>query len=154
MNEEAEREASAYVQTAMSFTGYPRRLTVVGSAAKPRIEELMFPVAARVPIVSEEPVRARPLPAIPIGLPEGATLPPMADSIAMVTPLPAPAPVVATAPLALSVTPNPPLEAASSGRMRRRPARDTYAPIMFMLFALVFGALLAGRRRRRGFSRS
>jgi hypothetical protein len=154
MDEEAEREASAYVETAMAFAGfdsYVPRLTVVSSATR-RGGRLQ----ASEPGPSSElvdPIAVRPAPVIPIGLPEGATLPPISEPRASVTPLPvrAPEPLVATA---VSRVERHAAGEKRSESARPRSSASSSVTIMLGLGFLVFGVALTRRRRRRSWSRS
>jgi hypothetical protein len=146
MDEEAEREASAYVQRAMSFSGLGRRLTVVAPPASARVEE---PAAtAAVANEARETVRTVALPAIPVGLPEGATLAPMSGSREIVVPVAAPIPAVVGGP-------TPPMASTRDLDQPRvvdpprRTRADSSVPIVLGLSVLVMRALLTRRRRRR-----
>jgi hypothetical protein len=153
MDEDAEREASAYVQTAMSFAGfatYTPRLTVVAAATRPRLESV---APAPQSHADAEPARVHALPVIPIGLPEGATLPPISEPSAIIAPLPARAPSALVTPVPPAGEPHAVDAARFTGARSASGARSNVAIVLGLCF-LVFGVALTRRRLRRSWSRA
>ena len=154
MDEEAEREASAYVQTAMSFAGltpHAPRLTVVPPSTR---DVVVSPAPqTRPPDAIAAPAPVRTAPVIPIGLPEGATLPPISEPRAIVAPLPVRTPDVFVAPAAPPVE-RPVLEEPRPSDVRARSSASATVAIMCGLGVLAFGVTLSRRRRRRSWSRA